>query len=108
MSQDASRNLPVLPTVKSFRHLCKNVAIVYVQEGCNVRSHGNTFFSVIYFLLEQIRKTQVNQGASVACTKKLITVKARRDTYGATGHAHINTASFLSHCTTIVTIFSFL
>ncbi len=61
-----------------------------------------------YFLLKQIRKTQVNQGASVACTKKLITVKARRDTYGATGHAHINTASFLSHCTTIVTIFSFL
>ncbi len=36
------------------------------------------------------------------------TVKARRDTYGATGHAHINTASFLSHCTTIITIFLIL
>ncbi len=34
--------------------------------------------------------------------------KARRDMYGDTGHAHINTASFLSHCTTIITIFSLL
>ncbi len=37
-----------------------------------------------------------------------IKVKARRDTYGATGHAHINIVSFVSHCTTIITIFVLL
>ncbi len=35
-------------------------------------------------------------------------VKARRDKYGATGHAHINTVSFLSHCTIIIHIFPVL
>ncbi len=30
----------------------------------------------------------------------LKTVKARRDTAAATGHAHIDIAQFLSHCTT--------
>ncbi len=29
-------------------------------------------------------------------------IKARRDMYGATGHAHINTVCFLSLCTTII------
>ncbi len=35
-------------------------------------------------------------------------VKARSETAGANGHAHINIASFLLHCTTIITIFALL
>ncbi len=35
-------------------------------------------------------------------------IKARRDTAVATGHAHINITYFLSHCTTMITVFALL
>ncbi len=38
----------------------------------------------------------------------MLGVKARRDKAAATGHAHINIASSLSHCTTIINVFALL
>ncbi len=57
----------------------------------------------IYFITKPTthNKNSSNKDSAVG-------VKARRDTAAATGHAHINIVSFLSQCTTIITVFAFL